>query len=166
MKSKEQKIQEVQAGKKLLEKNQSLIFVNFEKIHTAKIVAMKIQLKKLGGKFMVIKKRLLRLIFKEKQINFDPQSAFNGQIGVVFMPDEIEAAASPVYKIFQELKFSGAYSLKDKQFLDTDLFKKMALLPSREILLSQLVGILSAPLKMFLFVLQEKSKQQTVDTKQ
>lgn len=159
MKSRQQKIEEAEAGKKLLGKSRSLIFVDFEKISADKIAGMKIQLKKLGGEFKVVKKRLLRLIFREKQMNFDPQTAFNGQAGVIFLADKLDAAASPTRKIFGELKFLGAYDLEEKQFLDAALFKKMALLPSREILLSQLVGVLSAPLKMFLFILSEKSKQ-------
>lgn len=165
MKSKQQKIAEAAAGKKLLGKSLSLIFVDFEKTPAAKLAAMKIRLKKIGGQFKVVKKRLLRLIFREKQMDFNPQESFEGQVGVVFSADKLETAAAPTRKIFEELKFLGAYDLEQKQFLDATLFKKMALLPSREILLSQLVGVLSAPLKMFLFVLSEKSKQM-VDAKQ
>ena len=102
---------------------------------------------------------MLRIIFKENKIDFDPQSIFEGQTGTIFAPKDVYSIAGSIYKSFDGIKVLGAYDLKEKQFLESDLFKKIALLPSREILLARLAGVLTAPIKMFLFVLSEKSKQ-------
>jgi ribosomal protein L10 len=55
-------------------------------------------------------------------------------------------------------KILGAYDLSDKNFIDAETVIKIGKLPTREILLGQLVGVLSAPIRMFMYVLNEKSK--------
>jgi len=79
-------------------------------------------------------------------------------MGTIFSANDIYSAAGPVYKSLEKIQTLGAYDLKEKQSLAADLFKKIALLPSREVLLSQVVGMLAAPIKMFLYILNEKSK--------
>ena len=165
MKSKAQKIKEVKAGEELFKKSQSLIFVDFGKVPTKNLVVLKAKLKKIDVQFKVIKKRLLRIIFKENKIDFDPQSVSEGQMGTIFAERDIYSVAGPAYKSFAGIQALGAYDLKEKQFLPADAFKKIALLPSREVLLSQLVGMISAPIKMFMRVIDEKSKKQTVENK-
>lgn len=165
MKSRQQKTQELKTGEELLEKSQSLIFVDFGKVSTKNLCAIKAKLKQINSQFKVIKKRLLKILFQKKEINFDPASAFEGQAGTIFAPADILSIAGPVYNFFKGVKILGAYDLEKKQFLEPDLFKKIALLPSREVLLSQLVGVLSAPIKIFLFILNEKSKQMVENKK-
>ncbi|MEK7574357.1 MAG: 50S ribosomal protein L10 [Patescibacteria group bacterium] len=159
MKSKEQKIKEIKAGEELFEKSQSFIFVDFSKVPNKNILALKKKLKEFGVQFKVLKKRLLKIIFKKNEIDFDPQSVFGGQMGAIFAPKDVYSIASPIYKFFEGIKILGAYDLKEKQFLEPNLFKKIALLPSREVLLAQLAGVLTAPIKMVLYILNEKSKR-------
>lgn len=159
MKSRQQKTQELKAGEELLKKSQSLIFVDFGKVSTKNLNSIKTKLKKIDARFKVIKKRLLKILFQKNEISLDPASAFEGQTGTIFVPADILSIAGPVYKFFEGGKILGAYDLAKKQFLEPDLFKKIALLPSREVLLSQLVGVLSAPIRMFLYILNEKSKR-------
>ena len=158
MKSKQEKIQEVEASEKLFKKSRSLIFIDFSKVPSKNILLLKKKLKELNAQFKVIKKRLLKIIFKKNEIDFDPQAAFEGQMGAVFASKDVYSIASPVYKFFEGLKILGAYDIEKKQFLEPDLFKKIALLPTREVLLAQLAGVLAAPIKMFLYILNEKSK--------
>ena len=80
-------------------------------------------------------------------------------MGAIFAPKDVYSIASPIYKFFEGIKILGAYDLKEKQFLEPNLFKKIALLPSREVLLAQLAGVLTAPIKMVLYILNEKSKR-------
>lgn len=159
MKSKEQKSREIKSGEELFKKSQSLIFVDFGKVSTENLRLLKAKLKKIDAQFKVVKKRLLKIILKENKIDFDPHSVFEGQMGTIFSGGDIYSAAGPAYKSFQGIETLGAYDLKDRQFLAADAFKKIALLPSREILLSQVVGMTAAPIKMLMYVLQERSKK-------
>ncbi|MDD5060967.1 MAG: 50S ribosomal protein L10 [Candidatus Marinimicrobia bacterium] len=159
MKSKEQKNLELKSGEELFKKSQSLIFVDFGKVSNENTRLFKAKLKKIDAQFKVVKKRLLGIILKENKIDFDPHSVFEGQMGTIFSGSDINSAAGPVYKSFAGIQALGAYDLKEKQFLAADVFKKIALLPSREVLLSQVVGMVAAPIKMFMYLISEKSKQ-------
>jgi ribosomal protein L10 len=158
MKNKQQKIQELKTSEELFKKSQSLVFVDFGKVSTKNLNSIKTKLKNINARFKVVKKRLLKIIFQQNNIEFDPVSVFESQAGTVFIPTDIYSAAGPVYKSFAGVKILGAYDLDKKQFWEANLFKKIALLPSREVLLSQFVGVLAAPIKMFLYLLNEKSK--------
>ena len=125
-------------------------------------------LKDLGAKTKVVKKKLLRVALEKKGIDFNPEQ-FDLQLATIFSSNEISDIASPIYKFFKEqekkgFKILGSYSLSEKMFSDAEMVKKIGQLPPREILLAQLVGMLSAPIKMFMYVLSEKSKQ-TVEAK-
>ena len=116
----------------------------------------------MGAKFKVIKKRLLRIVFEKMGVDFNPEQ-FNSQLGTIFTQKDIYEIISPVYKFShakkkQGFKILGAYDLAEKKFIDAETVVKIGKLPTREILLSQLVGVLSAPMRMLAYVLNEKSK--------
>ena len=155
MKTKQQKLEQIEEGKKILEENKSLIFINFD---GTKVKDMRLLKKALGGfgaKLKVIKKKLMRVAFEQKGIDFNPEQ-FETQMGTIFTDKDVSDIAGPVYK--SGIAILGAYDLKEKKFFDAETAKAIGKLPSREVLLAQLVGMLSAPIRMFLYVLNEKSK--------
>jgi large subunit ribosomal protein L10 len=114
-------------------------------------------MRKLGGHFDVVKKRLLKLIFSKANVAVDPET-FEGQIGTVFSPVDIFTLSGPIYKA-EGLKVVGGFDIAaGKEVLAADIVA-MGKLPSREILLSQVVGTIAAPLTSLLYVLKERSKQ-------
>ena len=155
MLTKQQKANQIEEGEKLLDKSQSLIFVDFTGTSVENMKKARRSLKGLGAKLQVIKKKLLRIAFEKKKIDFNPEQ-FESQLGTVFSENEIVSVADPVYK--SGLKILGGYDLRAMSFLDADKVKFIGQLPPREILLGQLVGMFVAPIKMFLHVLNEKSK--------
>ncbi len=165
MKTRKQKSQELEAGKKLLTENHSVVFADFTGVDTASLQRLKAELKKIGATFKVIKKRLLRIAFQAAGLDFNPEE-FPGAVGEVFLPGEVSDGASVVYKFSRELakakkefKILGAYEIAKKAFLSSEEFLTIAKLPSREILLAQLAGVLSGPIRAFMYLLQEKSKK-------
>ena len=114
-----------------------------------------------GGFFRVVKKRLLKFVFEKEGIVFDPH-AFEGQIGIVFSPKDIPETSSIVYTFAKQepnsFKILGSFNIKEKIFITGADVIRSGKLPSREILLAQLIGMLSAPIKMLLYVLDQKSK--------
>jgi len=146
-----------------LENNKSLIFVDFTGIGVEDMKFLRRALKVVEAKMKVIKKKLLRIAFEKKKIDFNPEQ-FDSQLGVVFSEKEISDVAGPVYKFFKSVekkgfKILGAYNLSEKNFFDAETTVKIGQLPSREVLLGQFVGMLAMPIKMFLYVLSEKSKR-------
>ncbi|TRZ65043.1 MAG: 50S ribosomal protein L10 [Spirochaetia bacterium] len=157
-----QKGERLKQGEELLEKNKSLIFVDFTGIGVEDMKSLRRALKTVEAKIKIIKKKLLRIAFEKKKIDFNPEQ-FDSQLGVVFSEKEISDVAGPVYKFFKGVekkgfKILGAYNLSEKNFFDAATTLKIGQLPSREVLLGQFVGMLAMPIKMFMNVLEQKSK--------
>lgn len=163
MLTKQQKLKQIEESKEILKDNQSLVFVDFSGVTMEELKKLRRALKEVGAKMKVFKKKLLRIAFKESGMDFNPEQ-FESQAATVFSDKDISEIAGSVYKFSKSLKkdssfgILGAYNLLDKLFIDAETVKKIGQLPPKEILLGQLVGMLSMPIKMFMNVLNEKVK--------
>lgn len=149
----------------MIGRSQVLIFADFSGTPTAGIRRLKNELKKVGAQFKVVKKRLLALAFNNAGVDFDP-TQFESQVGTIFASGELLSVAGPVYKFSKDLaktkknfQILGVYDLAQKAFLNPEQFVTIAKLPPREVLLAQLVGVLSAPIRAFIYVVDELSKR-------
>jgi len=163
MLTKEQKKQQIEESKDIIKNNKFLVFIDFTKTGVEDLKKLRRILRESGAKLKVIKKRLLNIAFKDGGFDFD-HSKFESQVGTVFSSSDIQDIASSVYKFSnetknKEFKILGGYDLSAKNFLDAEFVNMLGQLPSREILLSQLVGTLSIPIRMFMYALQERSKK-------
>lgn len=172
MKSKAQKGEELKKGKKLLEGSNVLVFADFSGVTTANTTKLRKVMRESDGEFLVIKKRLLNLLLKEKGASFNMRE-FGGQVGTIFSKGDIEKISGPVYNFFSKLevpeggdkqmwvkKILGAFDVKAGKAVGADQIMFIGKLPPREVLLAQLLGMLAAPLRSFMYLLQEKSKKQ------
>lgn len=168
MKTKAQKQVELKKGQDLFAESEGVLLVDFTKVSTADLRNLRKELKASGSKLLVLKKRLLSLIFTQKGINYSAKD-LKTQVAAVFAKD-VESASSSVYKFFAALekekkveagKILGGYDLKNSQELDAARVIFIGKLPPREALLGQLLGMLAAPIRSFLYVLDQKSKQST-----
>jgi len=162
MKTKQQKLEQIEQGQKLLAKSKGLIFVDFTGAGVEDLRVLRKITRDLGVKMQVIKKKLLRIIFEKEKIDFNPEQ-FESQIAVIFSDKDVSELAAPVYKFSKSVekkgfKILGAYDLLLQNFLEAQTMVKIGKLPSREILLGQLVGVIAGPLKMLMYVLSEKAK--------
>jgi len=158
-----QKGEQLKQGEDILKNNKSLVFVDFSGIGVEDIKSLRRALREVGAKMQVIKKKLLRIAFEKSKIDFNPEQ-FDSQLGVVFSENQISDIAGPVYKFFKSVekkggKILGAYNLSEKNFFDSAMTIQIGKLPSKEVLLGQFVGLLTMPIKMFMNVLEQKSKQ-------
>lgn len=168
MKTKAQKTEELDKGRKMLEKSKAVLLVDFSKIKTADLRILRQELKKNESPMLVIKKRLLGVLFKEKNLEL-PMGGMKAPLGTVFASD-LESAAGFVYRFFKRLetekklesgqaKILGGYNLDASEFIPAGRLITIGSLPAREVLLAQLLGMLAAPIRSFLYVLDQKAKQ-------
>ncbi|HDH31228.1 MAG TPA: 50S ribosomal protein L10 [Candidatus Wolfebacteria bacterium] len=155
MLTKKQKTEQIEEGQNLFKKSHSLVFIDFSGISVENINALRKVLREVGAKLKVVKKRLMRIIFEKHGIDFNPEQ-FESQLGTIFADKNISEIAGPVYK--SKIKILGGYDLLAKDFMDAEKVEFIGKLPSKEVLLGQLVGMFAAPIKMFMRVLSEKSK--------
>ena len=172
MKTKAQKTVELAKAKKLLDKSQALIFTDFTKVSAEDIRKLRIELKKLGANYLVIKKRLLGLLLKEQGIDVDLKQ-FKISVGTIFSEKGPDSVAGPAFKFFSGLEIPeggdkqmwvkhllGGYDMKAKSAMDAAQVVMIGKLPPREVLLAQVMGMLTSPLRSFMYLLDQKSKSQ------
>ena len=166
MKTKAQKQAEINKGRELVKESKSLVFADFSGMTAENLRQFRKKLTDSGAKFMVIKKRLLGLIFKENGIELDPKKEFPFSAGTAFSPISVEEASSMSYKFFRELgskkmtELLGGYDLENNLYLSAEEVRMIGQLPSREVLLGQVMGGMIAPFRAFLYILNEKSKRE------
>ena len=171
MKSKTQKQEELDNARRLLKKSAALVFTDFTKITAESIRKFRRDLKGSDADFLVIKKRLLGILLKEKGIDVDLKQ-FKASVGTIFSRGDIEKIAGPAFTFFSKLEVPegsakdvwikhllGGYDLVKKTPLDGTQLVYIGKLPPRDMVLAQLLGILVAPIRSFLYVLDQKSKQ-------
>ncbi len=113
-------------------------------------------LRPLNSEYFVTKKTLVDLAFKDKGIDV---FSMEGSLGLVLGDADAYEIAKKVYefsKSNQELKFFGAYY--DGKYIDNDTFMEMAKMPSREVLIGRLLGMMKYPISSLYIVLSEISK--------
>ena len=166
MKTRAQKEEQVKEFAKLLKQSGSLAFADFTGVSTKAILRLKAALREKGAAYRVTKKRLLRVAFKEAGIAVDPGEQFTEQLGTVFAPGDVLSVAGTIYKFSRELakekkefKIVGGYDIAGKMFISAEQFVALAKLPSRETLLAQLVGMLTAPIRQFMSIVDQLGKK-------
>lgn len=166
-KTKEQKIKELEKGIESLKKSETVVFADFTGSTVSELQKLRKMLNESGAKFSVIKKRLLKIMLQKLGIELDLKQ-FAGQLGFAFSPKKIFDVAGPLYKFAKEsvgadkqqkFKIIGGFDLIEKKFINADEIKLIGQLPPRQILLGQLLGAISGPLRAFLYVLNEKGRK-------
>ncbi len=176
MKSKQQKSGELERGKMLAKESAALLFIDCASVGTKDLVKLRRELKEKGSPLLVMKKRLVGLLLKERGADVDLKR-FKTSTGTVFVTN-LESAASSVYQFFRglekEKKISakggsalggeglhilGGYDLAASMPIDAAKIIFIGKLPPREVLLAQLLGMIAAPIKSLLYIMKTKSER-------
>lgn len=150
MLKKAQKRELVKEIEKKLRENKLAVFCNFEGLSMEKQRELKKQLKnEARADVFVVKRRLLQKALSEEKIDFPEIS---GSVIAIFSNDEI-LPAKIIFNFKKEgkkerLEFIGGL-LKDQfgyKILSSNELKELAVLPTKEEILTSVVNILKAPM--------------------
>ncbi len=129
---------------------QSVAFTTNQKLTVLEVSKMKNEIRALGGTYMIAKKTLVRIAFKNVfNIDLDIDS-LPGQVATLICKEDKIAPLGVVGRYAKEfakeqkIKFSGGYI--DGRVLGAEETTKLASLPSREVLLAKLLGSMMSPL--------------------
>ena len=116
------------------------------------------RLHKAGARCLVVKNSFLRLA--AKQAGLPELGTLTGQTAVV-LGDKDAAAAAKVLKTFaaEFKKPTLKTGVLDRLIISSDQINAIADLPSRDVLLSQLLGVLNAPASKLVRLLNEPASQ-------
>src|SRR3989338_7194206 len=151
MLTKAQKTKVISDTASYIKDSKNLVFADFSTVGTKDINKLKQELKKSGSKFRIAKKTLLKLALKDSGMDFDPLQ-FKAQVGVIYTNQDLTKEK----KNFQIL---GNYDLENKVFMTADEFTVIAKLPTKEILLAQVVGVMAGTIRAFMYIIDQLSKK-------
>ena len=135
------------------------ILVDFNKLPVSKTMKLRRNLKSANAEYKVAKKTLISRVLRAGNFEDAKIDDFKTQVGIVFSYVDPVATAQSVWKfskVNEALKILGGFLGFDWQ--DRDKIIALAKLPSREILLWQLVRTIAAPFSGLVGVLQGNAR--------
>ncbi len=144
--------------------SKSVVVVHYERLTVKEVTDLRNSFRNANCEYKVYKNTLVRKAFDELGVN-DFDNDLNGATAFVFCPDETSGCSiiakavkdTPVLadKIVPKCAYvSGAY-------VDAEGVKKLAAIPSREVLLAKMLGCLQAPIANLAFVLKAIADQKS-----
>ena len=148
--SKAKKVEQLAALEAHLKEAKSVGFTSNQKITVAEVSSLKKDLRAQNAVYVIVKKTLIRIAFKNVYgVELDI-STLPGQVALVIGKGDAIAPLGVANKYANEWKkeekmvFVGGYM--DGRLMDGAETKKLATLPSREVLLAKLLGSMMSPL--------------------
>ena len=150
---------EVQVSKliQMLSETKSLVLTNYMGLTHKQMETLKKELRAVNSSFNVTKNSLFKIAlekseFKNKISNID--DILQNPTAILFIKGD---AMDSLKKLAKAMKDFGLPKVKvgviDGNFLDEESIIKLSTLPSKEILIIQLAGMLNSPIARFTFVL-------------
>ena len=159
--TKEQKKKVIEDLKKRIEDKKSIVFIDFAKVNSKDIFSFRQKLKAAGCNLKVSKKTLLGIAFGKNNAAIWEEAKKNipGQLAIVFgIKDEVSPAkiSAQFTKESENVKILGG--IFENKFASKETVFAYSIIPSKEELLSKLVGSLASPISGFENVLQGNIK--------
>ena len=163
MKSKQQKSKELKSLRDKLPKSEITIFTSFARsgekgLSVSQMTELKRLLRTLQSEYVVTKKTLI-----DRAINGTADVyGMQGSLGLVVGSGDSYGVAKKVYEFSKKnpaLQFFGA--LFGGSFVSKEQFLEIAKMPSREVLIGRLLGMMKYPITSMYVVMSEITKKQT-----
>jgi|SRR3989344_204501 len=162
--TKEQKTKQVLDLKDKISNQKSMVFVDFSKVPSKEIFSLRKSLKEAGCNLKIAKKTLVRIAFGQSNLSYwnKISSSIPGQLALIFGIEDEIAPARIAYKFSktqENLRILGG--IFEQRFIERDKVLALAMLPSRNELLSRMVGSLSSSMTSFVRVLDKVRESKT-----
>ncbi|HLF17472.1 MAG TPA: 50S ribosomal protein L10 [Candidatus Omnitrophota bacterium] len=139
--------------------NKSIFVLSYTKLSSPRVSELRKDLKKAGANVFVSRNSLARIALKE--LKQEPLAErLSGQTAFVWSDADAAAISKILVKFAKECKtFAVQGGLLEGNLLDQAQVQRFSELPSREVLLAQLLGTIQAPLTRLAGVLNAKSRE-------
>lgn len=139
----------------------SLYLTDFTGLNVKSITKLRRSLRQAGAEYVVVKNRLAQKAFEATEGMPDLSATLEGPTGLVFGYDDAVATAKALSDFAKEHDQRPAVKLgvMDRKVLDAAQVARLASLPSRDQLLSQLAGALQAPIAQLAWVMEAKVQE-------
>lgn len=154
--NRQEKSQIIQSLVKSLQESDGAFLVKCQGLTVAQLFALRKKLREQGGSLHVAKVTLMKRAVKEVPAVDGITPMIGEQIALVFAEKNSPAVAKVLCEYAADhavMGLVGGYF--ESRVLDQNGLKVIGSLPSREVLLAQLCGVLNAPIAKLAYVLQE-----------
>lgn len=150
--------------KEKINASKAVILAHFDRLTVKEVTDLRNDFRKANCEYKVYKNTLVRKAFEELNVTeFD--NDLNGATAFIFCPDETSGCSilakaakdNPVLadKIVPKSAYVGG------AYLDAEGVKKLAAIPSREVLIAKMLGCLQSPIVNLAFVIKAIADQKS-----
>jgi len=143
-----------------LKESPAIFLTDFSGLDVKSMTVLRDELRKTGAEFLVVKNRLVRLALQDTEFP-DISEWLIGPTGVVIGHTGPVEAAKAVADFAKEHDNRPSFKVAvlDNSLLDPSQIDRLAKLPSREVLLSMLAGVLEAPMSALVGAMEGKIQE-------
>ncbi len=152
--NRQQKESVVSEFRDLLTTNQAAFLIGYKGLTVKNLQSLRKELRESGGVFKITKARLMKIAAQDIEGIEDFKNNFQDQVGLVFVSKEVPAIAKSLInfsKKNEQLNVISAFF--ESKVMTKEEINYLALIPSKEILLTQLIGNMQAPISGFVRLL-------------
>ena len=146
----------VEEIKEKINASKSVVLATYDKLTVLEVTDLRNKFKNVSSEYKVYKNTLVRKAFDELGVN-DFDNDLNGTTAVVFCPDETSACSVFAKTVKENPALEGKIVPKSAYvggaYVDAAGIKKLAAIPSREVLIAKMLGCLQAPIANLAYVL-------------
>ena len=128
-------------------RSKAIIFTNFEKVTHKQLETLKRAIKPMDAEYVVAKNTLVIRALEENKIKLLGENLLDGPTGTLLLYGDV---AGPLKQLAKNIKELGLLNVKlgimENKFLTGEQVLKISILPSREVLLSQIAAGLLSPI--------------------
>ena len=139
--------------------SESLVFVNFHGLKVSDETKLRRELRATGVGYKVSRKTLLARALKGKASGEVPK--LDGEVAIAYSKDTI-ASAREVYnfqKSHKGIVLNILGGIFEGKFVGREMMMELAMIPSREVLLSKIAFLLKSPIQCLAIAVSEVSKK-------
>ncbi len=149
-KTRSQKTELLEKYKEILKNKSGYLLVNSDNIDTATVTNLKVELKGVDANYAVVKNSIFKVALQEENQPLETQN-IGGPTAIIYFDADPTGPAKLVRKTQKETELlSPRGGVFEGEFLSEERVMQLAEIPSKEVLLSRLVGSMVAPLSGFM----------------
>ncbi|MDE7158551.1 MAG: 50S ribosomal protein L10 [Clostridiales bacterium] len=147
-----------------IEASKSVVLVNYNKLTVLEVTDLRNRFRNASCEYKVYKNTLVRKAFDELGVT-DFDNDLNGTTAFVFCPDETSGCSLLAKAVKEnpalEEKVVPKSAYVSGAYVDKAGIKKLASIPSREVLIAKMLGCLQAPIANLAYVLNAIAGQKS-----
>jgi len=151
--TKQQKEERIEQYVEILGRSQAVLFTDYRGLKVGDMQQLRHRLREQEAPYQVVKNTLFRKALEQQELSV-PDEIFEGPLAAAFVPEDPAGVAKVLVEFARETKILEVQgALLGDAFVDRETVVALSRLPAREVLLSQMVGAVQAPISGLVNVL-------------